>query len=95
MRKHVLGVSAGLALTAALIAGNALAGQGVAPEAVLKAPDIRLSAAEINAFLSEDLRDVPDNCEVFYSPFNGQCMGVVCTSPSGGQTLYECSEFGL
>ena len=54
-----------------------------------------MSAAELNAYLSGEARSVPDNCVVHYSPFTGECMAVVCTGPTGGQALYECSEFGL
>lgn len=95
MRNRFWGMTSGLLTAAALAAGTALAGQPAGVDAEVKAPEIRMSAAELNAYLSGEARSVPDNCVVHYSPFTGECMAVVCTGPTGGQALYECSEFGL
>lgn len=95
--RNIIVTMAVLAGTVGLaVGGVALGGQEATSAAdKIRADDVRLSASEINAYLREDARSVPDNCVVHYNQFTGECSAVVCTTSTGWQTVHECSEFGL
>ncbi|WP_417489125.1 hypothetical protein [Maricaulis sp.] len=87
---------AGVAAALSMVAGpSAIAGGGQADAFQDAAQPRMLSAAELEAYRTGQVQGVPDGCWVYYNHFTGECSAVICIAPGGGQSIHECSEFGL
>ncbi|WP_417482107.1 hypothetical protein [Maricaulis sp.] len=87
---------AGIAAALSMVAGpSAIAGAGDAAAIQDVAQPRMLSAAELEAYRTGRVQEVPDGCWVYYNHFTGECGAVICIAPGGWQSVHECSEFGL